>query len=202
MSRWDKISAEQKYCTDRNIIERRCPINKYTGWLREKSGYSYNNLSSLGPSTVYTTIVHDLLRSIPVKTNNKHNLLFNVCYREEMEYSLDRIFGFIFKTKKASAELAESVNWAESLLPIIEYDFQNELHKEFAHMDKGLQECYAWYSTVWLKSYRNARVRKPVVESLKQARIKELEDELSSLTGIDYRRVRMRRERVISKRGQ
>lgn len=107
-----------------------------------------------------------------------------------MEYSLDRLFGFIFEAKKASAELAKSANWADSLLPIIEYDFQNELHKEFAHMDKGLQECYAWYNTVWLKSYRNALRRKPVADSLKLARIEELEDALSRLTGIDYRAFR------------
>lgn len=193
MSRWDKIAAEQKYCTDRNVIEMRCPNNKYTGWLREKSGYSYNTLNTFGPPTVYTTIVHDILRSIPVRTNNRYSLLFNVCYREQMEYSLDRVFGFIFEAKKASTELAKSVNWAESLLPIIEYDFQNELHKEFAHMDNGLQECYAWYNTVWLKSYRNARKRKPVADSLRQARIEELEDELSRLTGFDYRSVRTRR---------
>ncbi len=199
MSRWDTIAAEQKYCTDRNIIEIRCPNNQYTGWLREKSGYSYNTLNPFGPPTVYTTIVHDLLRSNPIRTNNRYSLLFNVCYREEMKYSLGRVFGFIFETKTASAELAKSVNWTESLLPIIEYDFQNELHKEFAHMDKGLQECYAWYNTVWLKSYRNALKRKPVADSLRQARIEKLEDELSSLTGIDYRSVRTRRERKISK---
>jgi hypothetical protein len=118
-----------------------------------------------------------------------------------MEYSLDRVFGFIFEAKKASAELAKSANWADSLLPIIEYDFQNELHKEFAHMDKGLQECYAWYNTVWLKSYRKALKRKLVTDSLRQARIEKLEDELSSLTGIDYRSVRTRRERRSSKGG-
>ncbi len=201
MSRWDKISAEQKYVTDRYKIEMLCPNNMYTGWLREKSGYSYNTLNPVGTSTVYTTIVHDLLRSNPVRTNNKYSLLFNVCYREEMEYSLDRVFGFIFEAKKASAELAKSANWADSLLPIIEYDFQNELHKEFADMDKGLQECYAWYNTVWLKSYRKALKRKPVTDSLRQARIEKLEDELSSLTGIDYRSVRTRRERRSSKGG-
>lgn len=198
MSRWDKIFSDQKYLAERNAIEIRCPNNKYTGWLREKSGNSYNTLDTYCP-VVYTTIIHDIVRSTPVKGNGKYELLFNVCYREQMEYSLDRVFGFLHKAAKPSANLAKSVKWTESLLPIIEYDFQNELHKEYAHMDKGLQECYAWYNTVWLKSYSNALQRKPVTDSLRQARIEKLEEELSSLTGIDYRSVRTRREREISK---
>lgn len=198
MSRWDKIFSDQRYLAERNAIEIRCPDNKYTGWLREKSGNSYNTLDMFCP-TVYTTIIHDLVRSTPVKGNGKYELLFNVRYREQMEYSLDRVFGFLHKAAKPSADLAKSVKWLDSLLPIIDYDFQNELHQEYAHLDKELQECYKWYVTVWLKSYGNALKRKPVADSLRQARIENLEDELSSLTGIDYRAVRTRRERETSK---